>query len=141
VGALERWDVVGERAVGQKYRLLKGHLDERSLRVWAAAEASVEGHGAVVAVSRATGSPGRGSIVALWIWRPRRLGAGGCADRALIAGGLRRRPARQLPLAQMRSQQPIALSDLGLIDHNPYLLPPPKGPSTHDPREQHQMTR
>jgi transposase len=47
--------VVDEPAVGQKYRLLKRHLDERSLRVWAAAEASVEGRGGVTAVARATG--------------------------------------------------------------------------------------
>jgi DDE family transposase len=47
--------MVDERAVREKYRLLARHLDECSLRLWAAVEARVEGRGGVTAVFRATG--------------------------------------------------------------------------------------
>jgi transposase len=76
---------VAEAAIGDRFRLLAGELDERALRLWAAAEAVALGRGGTAAVARATGiapstirrgrlelasgeSPGRGRI--------RRAGAG-----------------------------------------------------------------
>jgi hypothetical protein len=49
--------VVDERAIGERYRLLTGQgvLDERSRRLWAAAEARSAGYGGLAAVVRATG--------------------------------------------------------------------------------------
>jgi len=49
--------VVDERAIGERYRLLnaQGLLDERSRRLWAAAEARSAGYGGLAAVVRATG--------------------------------------------------------------------------------------
>jgi len=49
--------VVDERAIGERYRLLKaqGALDERTRRLWAAAEARSAGYGGLAAVVRATG--------------------------------------------------------------------------------------
>jgi len=42
-------------AVSKKFSLLKGELDERSRRIWAATEALAVGHGGIKAVSKATG--------------------------------------------------------------------------------------
>jgi hypothetical protein len=49
--------VVDERAIGERYRLLNGQgvLDERTRRLWAAAEARSAGYGGLAAVVRATG--------------------------------------------------------------------------------------
>jgi transposase len=47
--------VVDEEAIGAKFRLLAGELDERALRLWAAAEAEGHGRGGTAAVARATG--------------------------------------------------------------------------------------
>ena len=49
--------MVDERAIGERYRLLnaQGVLDERSRRLWAAAEARSAGYGGLAAVVRATG--------------------------------------------------------------------------------------
>jgi hypothetical protein len=49
--------VVDERGIGERYRLLnaQGVLDERSRRLWAAAEARSAGYGGIAAVVRATG--------------------------------------------------------------------------------------
>ena len=44
-----------EAAVGDRFRLLAGELDERALRLWAAAEAVALGRGGTAAVARATG--------------------------------------------------------------------------------------
>ena len=44
-----------EVAIGDRFRLLVGELDERALRLWAAAEASSLGRGGTAAVARATG--------------------------------------------------------------------------------------
>ena len=44
-----------ELAIGERFRLLVGELDERGLRLWAAAEASSLGRGGTAAVARATG--------------------------------------------------------------------------------------
>jgi transposase len=49
------WVVVDEAAVTEKFQLLAGRLDERGLRLWAAAEASAFGWGGTAAVARATG--------------------------------------------------------------------------------------
>ncbi len=49
--------MVDERAIGERYRLLnaQGVLDERTRRLWAAAEARSAGYGGLSAVVRATG--------------------------------------------------------------------------------------
>ena len=49
--------MVDERAIGERYRLLnaQGVLDERTRRLWAAAEARAAGYGGLSAVVRATG--------------------------------------------------------------------------------------
>jgi Rhodopirellula transposase DDE domain len=49
--------VVDERGIGERYRLLnaQGVLDERTRRLWAAAEARSAGYGGIAAVVRATG--------------------------------------------------------------------------------------
>jgi DNA-binding MurR/RpiR family transcriptional regulator len=47
--------VIDERPIAYRYRLLAPHLTERELRLWAAAEASVHGAGAIAAVARVTG--------------------------------------------------------------------------------------
>ena len=49
--------MVDERAIGERYRLLnaQGVLDERTQRLWAAAEARSAGYGGIAAVVRATG--------------------------------------------------------------------------------------
>ena len=44
-----------EAAIGDRFRLLAGELDERALRLWAAAEAASQGRGGTAAVARATG--------------------------------------------------------------------------------------
>ena len=51
--------MVDERAIGERYRLLNAHgaLDERTRRLWAAAEARSAGYGGLSAVVRATGIP------------------------------------------------------------------------------------
>jgi len=47
--------VIDERAIRERYGLMKGLLNERSRRRWAAAEARSHGRGGLAAVSRATG--------------------------------------------------------------------------------------
>ncbi len=47
--------MVDEQAIGTKFRLLAGQLDERGLRLWAAAEADSHGRGGTAAIARATG--------------------------------------------------------------------------------------
>jgi hypothetical protein len=51
--------VVDEHAIGERFRLLssQGVLDERTRRLWAAAEARSAGYGGLSAVVRATGIP------------------------------------------------------------------------------------
>lgn len=44
-----------EESIRQKYEALRGELDERGRRLWAAAEARALGHGGVAKVARATG--------------------------------------------------------------------------------------
>jgi Rhodopirellula transposase DDE domain len=47
--------VVDEAAIAERYRLMRGLLNERSRRRWAAAEARSAGRGGIAAVVRATG--------------------------------------------------------------------------------------
>jgi hypothetical protein len=47
--------MIDEDAIAYRYRLLAPHLTDRELRLWAAAEASVLGPGAIAAVARVTG--------------------------------------------------------------------------------------
>jgi hypothetical protein len=42
-------------AIKSKYEALRSELDEKSRRLWAAAEANSIGHGGISAVSKATG--------------------------------------------------------------------------------------
>jgi len=46
-----------EDPIAHRYRLLKPHLNQRELRAWAAAEASVLGPGASATLARITGIP------------------------------------------------------------------------------------
>ena len=77
--------MVDEESIDAKFRLLVGQLDERGLRLWAAAEAESVGRGGTAAVARATGiAPstivgGRADLasgVILVAGRVRRAGAG-----------------------------------------------------------------
>src|SRR6266571_1424615 len=45
-----------EAALGSKWELLHGHLDERSRRLWLGAEAQDLGYGGVAFVAKATGA-------------------------------------------------------------------------------------
>ena len=47
--------MIGEEAIGERYRALAGELDERRRRLWAAAEARSHGRGGLAAIVRATG--------------------------------------------------------------------------------------
>src|SRR5580658_8614357 len=45
---------IDERAIGERWRLMEGLLDERGRRRWAAAEARSHGRGGIAAVVRVT---------------------------------------------------------------------------------------
>ena len=47
--------MINERQIAHRHRLLAPHLSDRELRLWAAAEATAHGPGAIAAVARATG--------------------------------------------------------------------------------------
>ncbi|MGZ6693590.1 MAG: ISAzo13 family transposase, partial [Solirubrobacteraceae bacterium] len=47
--------MVDEVAIGERFRVLGGELDERQRRLWAAAEARSAGRGGIAATARATG--------------------------------------------------------------------------------------
>jgi hypothetical protein len=47
--------VIDEAAIGERFRVLAGELNERQRRLWAAAEARSAGYGGISAVVRATG--------------------------------------------------------------------------------------
>lgn len=47
--------MIDERQIAQRHRLLAPHLNDRELRLWAAAEATAHGPGSTAAVARATG--------------------------------------------------------------------------------------
>ncbi len=92
--------MVDEGAIGEKFRLLAGELDERGLRLWAAAEATALGRGGTAAVARATG------IAESTIRRGRgELAAGEGPGQ----GRVRRRGAGRKPLTET---DPTLLSDL-----------------------------
>ena len=92
--------MVDEEAIGAKFRLLAGQLDERGLRVWAAAEAESQGRGGTAAVARATG------IAESTIRRGRaELASGGSPG----PGRVRRPGAGRKPLT---AKDPTLLADL-----------------------------
>ena len=97
--------MVDEDAIVAKFQMLAGQLDERGMRLWAAAEARACGWGGTAAVSRATG------IARSTISRGRNeLGRG----ETLQAGRVRRPGAGRKPLTET---DPTLLSDLErLID-------------------------
>src|SRR5262249_14157337 len=87
--------MVDEAGLSEKYRVLAGMLDERSRRLWAAAEARAGGRGGFAAVLRATGLSSRTLARGLRelefgetapLGRIRRPGGGGEADAALDRG-------------------------------------------------------
>ena len=43
-----------EKEVRKRYKLMRPHLDERAMRMWAGAEAIAHGHGGRELVARAT---------------------------------------------------------------------------------------
>jgi len=92
--------VVDEEVIGEKFRLLAGQLDERGLRLWAAAEAESHGRGGTAAVARATG------IAPSTIGRGRRELASG---ESLGPGRVRRPGAGRKPLTE---KDPTLLDDL-----------------------------
>ena len=47
--------MVDEAAIGEKFRVLAGELNERQRRLWAASEARAAGRGGIAATARATG--------------------------------------------------------------------------------------
>jgi hypothetical protein len=91
--------VIDERSIGEKFQRLRPHLDERSLRLWAAAEAIALGYGGVMAVARATGlsrtriADGRREL----------------SEEPLERGRVRRPGAGRKPL---RESDPTLLADL-----------------------------
>jgi len=92
--------VADEVSIGDRFRLLAGQLDERGLRLWAAAEADSHGRGGTAAVARATG------IAESTIRRGRReLAAGESAG----PGRVRRPGAGRKPLTE---KDPTLLADL-----------------------------
>ena len=87
-------------AIGDRFRLLAGGLDERALRLWAAAEATALGRGGTAAVARATG------IAPSTIRRGRVELASGASPGA---GRVRRRGAGRKRLTET---DPTLLADL-----------------------------
>lgn len=47
--------MIDEHPIAYRFELIAPHLTDRELRLWAAAEASVAGPGAVAALARVTG--------------------------------------------------------------------------------------
>ena len=92
--------MVDEELIGAKFRLLVGQLDERGLRLWAAAEAESVGRGGTAAVARATG------IAPSTIVRGRADLASGLT---LAAGRVRRAGAGRKRLTE---RDPTLLADL-----------------------------
>jgi hypothetical protein len=90
--------VADEGLIREKYRLLRPHLDERCLRLWAAAEAVSLGYGGVIAVAQATG------VSRTRIQRGRQELSG---EEPLERGRVRRRGAGRKPLSE---------TDLTLVD-------------------------
>ena len=104
-GCVEFLGVVDERAISARFRYLAPHLDERVLRLWAAAEAIALGYGGIAAVARATG------LAASRIRRGRRELLSG---ETLERGRVRRPGAGRKPLT---GNDTTVLGDLeGLVD-------------------------
>ena len=47
--------MIDEQQIAQRHRLLAPHLSDREIRLWAAAEATAHGPGAIAALARITG--------------------------------------------------------------------------------------
>jgi len=92
--------VADEEAIARKFQLLAGQLDERGMRLWAAAEANAHGRGGVAVVHRATG------IARSTIGRGRRELARG----ETLEGGRVRRPGGGRK--RLAEKDPTLLSDL-----------------------------
>jgi len=92
--------VADEEAIARKFQLLAGQLDERGMRLWAAAEANAHGRGGVAVVHRATG------IARSTIGRGRRELARG----ETLEGGRVRRPGGGGK--RLAEKDPTLLSDL-----------------------------
>ncbi|MGH2741172.1 MAG: ISAzo13 family transposase, partial [Thermoleophilaceae bacterium] len=92
--------MIGEAAIGERYRALAGELDERRRRLWAAAEARSAGRGGIAAVARATGMAENTIRAGL-----RELESG----ETLEAGRVRRAGGGRRPLTET---DPTLLSDL-----------------------------
>jgi hypothetical protein len=92
--------VADEVAIGEKFRLLAGELNERQRRLWAASEARAAGRGGIAATSRATGM----SVPTI------RKGIGELATGERLAPGRVRRPGGgRKPLTEI---DPTLLKDL-----------------------------
>jgi len=83
--------VTDEDPIGDRFRMLAGRLDERGMRLWAAAEADSYGYGGIATVARATG------IAPSTIGRGRRELAAG---ETLAPGRVRRPGAGRKALAE-----------------------------------------
>jgi len=92
--------VPDEEAIAWKFQMLAGQLDERGMRLWAAAEADAQGRGGTAAVHRATG------IARSTVGRGRRELEGG---ETLAPGRVRRPGAGRKRLVE---KQPTLLADL-----------------------------
>ncbi|MDX6646521.1 MAG: hypothetical protein QOK40_2248 [Miltoncostaeaceae bacterium] len=92
--------MLDEAAIGARFRMLVGQLDERDLRLWAAAEAESHGRGGTAAVARATG------IAESTVRRGRVELAAGTSPRP---GRVRRPGAGRKPLTET---DPTLLADL-----------------------------
>src|SRR6266508_4491117 len=99
--------MVDEGAIGEKFRLLAGELNERQRRQWAATEARAAGRGGIAATARATG---------IAVDTIRKGIAELASDERLDPGRVRRPGAGRRALTQT---DPTLLSDLErLVDQD-----------------------
>ena len=52
---MNKGGVIGEHAIGERFRAIAPELNERRRRIWAATEARSAGRGGIAAVARASG--------------------------------------------------------------------------------------
>ena len=88
-----------EEQIREQYRLIRGSLDERGRREWAASEAMALGHGGIALLHRGTDSVP--SIIGKGVkeLRQRRAGEGAAEERRRVRqpGGGRRRKIEEDP--------------------------------------------
>lgn len=94
--------MINEAAIARKFQMLAGQLDERGMRLWAAAESHAYGWGGVAAVSRATGIA-RSTI---------RRGCGELERGETLEGRVRRPGAGRKPLIETDPGLLVALERL-----------------------------